>query len=103
MAKSFNELAARAKADWDGDTRRVYEAASAEFEEEVRERAELGAVLAAARKGRSLTQPALSQAFGVQQSEISRIERGVGNPTTATLLRLADALGHRFTLVPNRH
>lgn len=99
MAKSFNELADRAKAGWSDDTQRVYEAASAEFTAEVNERAELGAALASARKARSLTQPALSDLTGIQQAEISRIERGAGNPTAATLLRLADALGQKLTLV----
>ncbi len=100
MAKNFNELADRAKAAWSDDTRRVYEAASSEFTAEVNERAELGAVLATARRARSLTQPALSELTGIQQAEISRIERGAGNPTAATLLRLADALGQKLTLVP---
>lgn len=98
--KNFTELADRAKAEWSEGTRRVYEAASSEFATEVNERAELGAVLATARKARSLTQPALSALTGIQQAEISRIERGAGNPTAATLLRLADALGQKLTLVP---
>jgi len=100
MAKDFDELADRAKAAWADDTRRVYEAASSEFAAELDERAELGAVLATVRRARSLTQPALSALTGIQQAEISRIERGVGNPTAATLLRLADALGQKLTLVP---
>jgi len=100
MAKDFDELADRAKAAWTDDTRRVYEAASSEFAAELDERAELGAVLATVRRARSLTQPALSALTGIQQAEISRIERGVGNPTAATLLRLADALGQKLTLVP---
>jgi len=63
-------------------------------------RAELGAVIATARKAKALTQPALSELTGIQQAEISRIERGAGNPTAATLLRLADGLGQNLTLVP---
>ena len=61
---------------------------------------QLGAQLAAARKARGLTQPDLSALTGIQQAEISRIERGAGNPTAATLLRLADALGRRLTSTP---
>jgi transcriptional regulator with XRE-family HTH domain len=72
----------------------------AAFTAEVDERAELGSMLAYARKANSLTQPALSELCGIQQAEISRIERGVSNPTAATLLRLADALGQKLTLVP---
>lgn len=100
MAKKFDELASTVKAGWSQDARHVYEAAASEFAAEVSERAELGAQLAAARKARDLTQPALSQLTGVQQAEISRIERGTGNPTASTLLRLTDALGQKLTLVP---
>ena len=100
MTKQFNQLAARAKASWSGDAHLAYVATVAELVAEVNDRAELGGALSAARKARSLTQPALSQLTGIQQAEISRIERGVGNPTTTTLLRLADALGLRLALVP---
>lgn len=102
MTKDFSELADRAKAAWSDDTRRAYDAASSEFTAEMNERTELGSLLATARKARSLTQPALSALTGIQQAEISRIERGLGNPTAATLLRLADALGQKLTLVPVR-
>jgi transcriptional regulator with XRE-family HTH domain len=61
---------------------------------------QLGAELAAARSRHQLSQQALQERAGVQQAEISRIERGVGNPTAATLLRLAGALGHKLTPVP---
>jgi DNA-binding phage protein len=100
MTKQFGELADRVKSGWSDDTRRVHEAVSADFVAELDERAQLGALLAAARKANALTQPALSELTGVQQAEISRIERGVGNPTAATLVRLADALGQKLTLVP---
>lgn len=100
MGKSFDELAAAAKAGWSEDARRVYDAAISAFDAEMDEREQLGAQLAAARKARGLTQPDLSALTGIQQAEISRIERGAGNPTAATLLRLADALGQRLTLTP---
>ena len=100
MGKSFDELAAAAKAGWSEDARRVYDAAVSAFDAEMDEREQLGAQLAAARKARGLTQPDLSALTGIQQAEISRIERGAGNPTAATLLRLADALGPRLTLTP---
>lgn len=101
MTKNFDDLADRAKATWTDDTRLVYGAVSSDFAAEINERAELGAVLANARRNRSLTQPALSELTGIQQAEISRIERGAGNPTAATLLRLADALGYKLMLVPD--
>lgn len=100
MGKSYAELAARMQAGWSEDARRVYEAAVTTFTAEMDERAQLGAQLAAARRARGLTQPDLSALTGIQQAEISRIENGAGNPTAATLLRLADALGQRVTLIP---
>lgn len=100
MAKRFEDLANRAKANWSDNERRVYEAASKLFIAEMDEQARLGAQIAEARKAHDLTQEALSALSGIPQSEISRFERGAGNPTAATLLRLADALGQRVELVP---
>lgn len=102
MTREFGDFAERTKAAWGDGTRRVYDAASAGFASEVNDRVELGAALAAARRARCLTQPLLSELTGIQQAEISRIERGIGNPTASTLLRLAEALGQRVALVPNR-
>lgn len=101
MAKSFDDLVERDKATWSEDAHRVYDAASRQFEAEVTERKQLGTQLAEARKARGFTQPELSKLTGIQQAEISRIERGVGNPTATTLLRLTDALGQRVALIPN--
>jgi len=41
----------------------------------------------------------LSELSGVPQADISRIEHGAGNPTEATLQRLAGALDRRLELV----
>jgi DNA-binding XRE family transcriptional regulator len=46
-----------------------------------------------------MTQQQLADASGVQQSEISRIERGIGNPTAETLQRLASPLHAKVSLV----
>lgn len=43
-----------------------------------------------------LTQRRLSELSGIQQADISRIERGETQPTTVTAKRLADALGADF-------
>lgn len=100
MTNSFKDLANRAKAEWSDDAHTVYDAASKCFDADLAARAELGAMLAKARKARHLSQPALASATGIQQAEISRIECGVGNPTAATLTRLAAALGQRIVLEP---
>jgi XRE family transcriptional regulator, regulator of sulfur utilization len=59
----------------------------------------LGLQFTEARQARGLTQRELSEITGVAQADISRIERGAGNPTEATLQRLAAALGRKLGLV----
>lgn len=55
------------------------------------------AVLAARAKA-GLSQKELSDLTGIDQSDISKIERGVANPSVATLERIATALGGRLTI-----
>jgi ribosome-binding protein aMBF1 (putative translation factor) len=100
MAKSFDELLSRVQAGWSEEAWVVYRATVASFEAERAAREELGAQILEARKSRHLTQPQLSAATGVQQAEISRIERGLSNPTAATITRLATALGQKVVLQP---
>ncbi|HEY2671357.1 MAG TPA: helix-turn-helix transcriptional regulator [Rugosimonospora sp.] len=79
------------------------EAAETPGAAELRKRFEAGIALGLqyhdARKARGLTQRQLSDLTGVPQADISRIERGAGNPTEATLERLAAALGRKLELV----
>jgi len=56
--------------------------------------------LAERRRARHLTQKQLAELTGINQAEISRIERGQANPTTATLGALTRALGVDVRLVP---
>lgn len=56
--------------------------------------------LAAQRRALHLTQKQLADRTGIDQAEISRIERGQANPTTATLGTLTRALGVDVRLVP---
>jgi XRE family transcriptional regulator, regulator of sulfur utilization len=51
------------------------------------------------RRARGWTQKQLAARSGVQQSELSRIERGEGNPTFRTLSALARALDVRLDFV----
>lgn len=60
----------------------------------------LGLQFRDARVARGLTQRELADLSGVRQADISRIERGAGNPTESTLQRLAAALDRRLELVP---
>ena len=51
------------------------------------------------RRAQHLTQQQLAARSGIDQAEISRIERGQANPTTATLGALTRALGLDVRLV----
>jgi DNA-binding XRE family transcriptional regulator len=55
------------------------------------------AVLSARAKA-GLSQKELSELTGIDQSDISKIERGAANPSVATLERIAAALGGRLTI-----
>ena len=59
---------------------------------------DLARMLIELRQQEGWTQRRLALVSGVQQSEISRIERGEGNPTYHALAALARALGARVRL-----
>lgn len=43
-----------------------------------------------------MTQKQLAEATGIYQTDISKIERGLGNPSIATLKRLAEGMGAKL-------
>lgn len=96
----FEDFFQELQKTWTEEDWNLYNAVTADFRQEMHDRSELGAALQSARKAQSLTQPKLSVLADVQQAEISRIERGVGNPTATTLFRLTQALGLKLALVP---
>ncbi len=51
------------------------------------------------REKQNLTQVELAEKTGLPQAQISRIERGVVSPTSATLGKIAEALGADLRLV----
>lgn len=51
------------------------------------------------REKRGLTQAELAERCGMDQADISRIERGATSPTALTLQRIADALDADLRLV----
>ena len=59
----------------------------------------IGSRLLRERVAAGLTQQQLADASGIAQADISRIERGQGNPTTETLEALARPLGITLDLV----
>ena len=52
------------------------------------------------REQHGLSQAELAQRCGIDQGDISRIERGATSPTARTLQRIADALDADVQLVP---
>lgn len=85
--------------DFDNLMRQIDDEARAEGVDAVAEvdmlnaRFKLAAEILGRRRELGLSQVALSERCGVPQADISRIERGQGNPTMATVDRLIAALG----------
>ena len=52
-----------------------------------------------------LTQRQLSEKSGISQADISRLEKGVRNPSLALLMRLAEAMDStlKIEFVPKKH
>jgi DNA-binding XRE family transcriptional regulator len=61
----------------------------------------LGEIVAACRAELHLSQDQLVQAAGIPQADISRIERGKGNPTLATMTKLLGALQFKLGVQPS--
>ena len=58
----------------------------------------VGYAVAMARANKGLSQTELSKATGIDQSDLSKIERGVANPSVNTLKRIADALDTKLII-----
>lgn len=52
----------------------------------------VGNAIAAARARKGLSQKELAESTGIDQSDLSKIERGLANPSIGTLSRIADAM-----------
>ena len=61
--------------------------------------AELAESLIKAREIANITQKELAERTGIYQSDISKIERGLANPSLSTLKRLAEGMGMELQLV----
>lgn len=59
---------------------------------------QLSQTISAARAQSGLTQSQVASAAGIDQSDFSKIERGMANPSLATLERIAAALGCTLSL-----
>ena len=58
----------------------------------------VGNAVMEARAEAGFSQSQLARITGIDQSDISRIERGLGNPSVSTLSRIADALGRHLEI-----
>jgi transcriptional regulator with XRE-family HTH domain len=54
--------------------------------------------LTVAREQSKLTQKELSEKTGIYQADISKLERGIGNPSILTLKRLAEGMGMELNI-----
>src|SRR2546428_13985508 len=71
--------------------------------EVMRQRYARGGQIAMLPKRQKLTQPALAKRSGVEQADIRRIERGLGNPTEETLAKIARSPGVRLAVVDKKN
>ena len=57
---------------------------------------DIGNMVARARAARGISQIELSERTGIDQSDLSKIERGISNPSVSTLKRIAEALNGKL-------
>lgn len=67
-------------------------------QEEIPANQKLANAISSARAASGLTQKEVSALAGIDQSDFSKIERGIGNPSISTLERIAKALGGELRL-----
>ena len=82
----------------DIDATSVYECGEVVGHEDTTINQQIGVLLATTREGQGLTQTELSKLSHVDQGDISKIEKGLGNPTIAKINKLFKALGKSISL-----
>lgn len=91
MSRSYEQASAERRSRLTG---------AAKAQQEVFERTySLALQVVELRERRGLTQEDLAKRTGIDQGDISRIERGAANPTERTLLRIGGALGAELRFV----
>lgn len=101
MTRSYEDVAAALRPAAEPDLDRFAQAAEAHFERAYRLAFGFGEAVATRRQELNLSQTQLAAATGIPQADISRIERGKGNPTLATIEKLLAALQLTWTFQPN--
>ena len=84
--------------DLDIETETIYEDGITVWEEKLPVSQAAGSAVASARAMSGLSQKQLAAVTGIDQSDISKIERGMANPSVATLERIAGALGGQLSI-----
>ena len=84
--------------DLDIETETIYEDGETVREEQPAGNRTAASAVAAARALKGMSQKQLAAITGIDQSDISKIERGVANPSVSTLERIAKALGGQLSI-----
>ena len=84
--------------DLDIETETIYEDGVTVREVQPAANQAAASAVASARALSGMSQKQLAAATGIDQSDISKIERGVANPSVSTLERIAKALGGKLTI-----
>lgn len=82
----------------DIETETIYEDGELVRQEQIPANVHVGNALLAARAKADMSQVELASKSGINQADISRIERGLSNPSIGTLQKLASALGSELTI-----
>ena len=84
--------------DLDIEVETIYEEGKTIKVEEISSSMVVGNAVVEARNKAGLSQKELSNLTGIDQSDISKIERGVGNPSINTIDRIAKALNNKLVI-----
>lgn len=84
--------------DLDYDATSIYEDGEVVGQEETSINQQIGSLLQKTREEKNVTQSELSRLSHIDQGDISKIERGTGNPTIAKIQKLFKALGRSISL-----
>ena len=84
--------------DLDLEAETVYEDGETIQTEPIRIQKTSARAVAAARAAAGISQKQLASLTGIDQSDLSKIERGVANPSVSTLERIAMALGGKLSI-----
>lgn len=80
----------------DFDATSIYEDGEVVGQNDISINVKIGMLLAVTRVEKGITQSQLASLSHIDQGDISKIEKGIGNPTLAKIAKLFDALGAKL-------